>query len=955
MQKCDLNRAEDFLNSDHYRLEDEDLVAHLDHCETCRRYLESKAGDRSLWSSAADMLRPDEFDQAGADAFSIATVIGTNGRHPVAIQDVLDSLGPTDDPHKLGRLGHYEITGVVGIGGMGVVLKAVDPSLERVVAVKVMSPSLANNEKARRRFSREAKAAAAVLHPNVVPIHGVSSDGKMPFLVMPYIRGGSLQSRLEQQGPLQTEEVLRIGSQVAAGLAAAHEKGLVHRDIKPENILLEEGVERVTITDFGLARAVDDNTVTQKGAIAGTPMYMSPEQAQGDTIDQKSDLFSLGSVLYALCTGRPPFTSDTTFGVLRQIIDDEPPRLKDVNPNIPDWLSTIVERLMEKKSGNRFDTAAEVQAVFDACLSHIQQPEAIALPPLLMELPTQKRRFYVQGPPNTGIWIMSIMLLAVTAVLALQQFTGPDSDENLSAKPSSGATSESQQTPAERLQAIIDQWKRSPNETRDLEIQLRDLQEDLATGAPENTEASHKAAVEFTGLLWPHLMQPMPESLAEVMVDLTEPSSSVRISDAMAKSGQPTEPRGWDTQSAHAMALAWSGQFSKAFDENRVLNQKVEINVKKGRLTNPELSFLGRMRSQQSVWKQIQLQRAFLYAVAGDLKAAADSSRAAGEISDQAATKADVEEIKQMLGALGRVMESSAGKPNTDRQAIIGTWKVTYSEDSGRVAPQKSLKDVHMVFTEDQLVTEIAGNRNEAEYSLNPTASEIDFVTDGRKQLGIYDLQGDTLRLCFAEGTGERPTAFDSQPNSPNDVVLILKRVKSPEPSPNASVSHEGPLSPALAKTLLPVAASMSVADFRTLSRNPQPNAISDQTLTFILMTYDVRALNPGEKDDLIFAFSSVPKPSELVDAVFISGSKGYASFIQEEYITDCQCQPTPNESDRAIGTVSFKCDVYKGTVSYQAEKRNSKWIITEFHLPQRGITTRLTKDGTWKLTSPKK
>ena len=130
---------------------------------------------------------------------------------------------------------------------------------------------------------------------------------------MAYIRGGSLQKRLQCEGPLTTVEILRIGSQVAAGLAAAHEQGLVHRDIKPENILLEDGVERVTLTDFGLARAVDDASVTREGTIAGTPQYMSPEQARANRSTRQSDLFSLGSVLYALCTGRPPFRAETSY------------------------------------------------------------------------------------------------------------------------------------------------------------------------------------------------------------------------------------------------------------------------------------------------------------------------------------------------------------------------------------------------------------------------------------------------------------------------------------------------------------------------------------------------------------------------------------------------------------------------------------------------------------------
>src|SRR4030095_3413235 len=143
-------------------------------------------------------------------------------QRPLQIQDVLDSLGPTDDPQMLGRLGGYEISGVVGAGGMGVVLKAIDKSLDRTVAIKVLAPHLATGGAARKRFAREAKAAAAVLHPNVIAIHSVSNDEALPYLVMPYVRGTSLQKRLDREGPLSLQEILRIGSQIAAGLAAAH-------------------------------------------------------------------------------------------------------------------------------------------------------------------------------------------------------------------------------------------------------------------------------------------------------------------------------------------------------------------------------------------------------------------------------------------------------------------------------------------------------------------------------------------------------------------------------------------------------------------------------------------------------------------------------------------------------------------------------------------------------------
>ena len=197
----------------------------------------------------------------------------------------------------------------------------------------------------------------------MVAIHAVAEAGGLPYFVMPYVSGPSLEKRLRQTGPLAVVEVLRIGLQIAAGLAAAHAQGLVHRDIKPANILLDDGAERVTITDFGLARAVDDASLTHSGVIAGTPPYMSPEQAAGQTVDHRSDLFSLGSVLYAMCTGRPPFRAETTLAVLRRVEECRPRPIREVNPDIPAWLAGIVGKLHAKDPADRFQSAAEVAAL----------------------------------------------------------------------------------------------------------------------------------------------------------------------------------------------------------------------------------------------------------------------------------------------------------------------------------------------------------------------------------------------------------------------------------------------------------------------------------------------------------------------------------------------------------------------------------------------------------------
>jgi serine/threonine protein kinase len=292
----------------------------------------------------------------------------------------LDFLAPSRKPGSLGRLDHYEILEIVGHGGMGVVLKAFDDKLHRVAAIKVLAPHMAASGTARKRFVREAQAAAAVAHEHVVAIHAVEDVGPVPYLVMHYVAGISLEDRIKQGGPLELKEILRIGIQTAAGLAAAHAQGLVHRDVKPANILLENGVQRVKITDFGLARAVDDASLTQSGVIAGTPMYMSPEQARGEMVDHRSDLFSLGSVLYTLCTGHPPFRASNTMAVLRRVCEDTPRPVREINADIPDWLAAIIGRLHAKDPAQRFQSAAEVAELLSQHLAHMQQPQLAPLP-----------------------------------------------------------------------------------------------------------------------------------------------------------------------------------------------------------------------------------------------------------------------------------------------------------------------------------------------------------------------------------------------------------------------------------------------------------------------------------------------------------------------------------------------------------------------------------------------
>src|SRR5262245_20941682 len=289
----------------------------------------------------------------------------------------LSFVDPSSEPGSLGRLDHYEVLQVVGMGGTGVVLRARDTKLERIVAIKVLAPVLAISAPARQRFVREARAAAAISHDNVIAIHSVEDDTPQPYLIMQFIDGPTLQAKLERSGPLPAVEVLRIGLQIADGLAAAHRQGLIHRDIKPANIMLENGIERVKITDFGLAHAAGEDNLTPSGFIAGTPAYMSPEQANGKGVDQRSDLYSLGSVLYALCTGQPPFRGRETIEVLQAVREDTPRPAREVNRDVPAWLSELIARLHAKDPADRPTSAQEVADVLAERLMDLSEPHAL--------------------------------------------------------------------------------------------------------------------------------------------------------------------------------------------------------------------------------------------------------------------------------------------------------------------------------------------------------------------------------------------------------------------------------------------------------------------------------------------------------------------------------------------------------------------------------------------------
>ncbi len=407
-----------------------DLVLHIEDCEVCQSRLTQLADTTTIESEATRML---------------SGFVTAEGRPPhasaspeVSHEESLlpfdyDLLSPPTHPEMMGRIGRYEVERLVGTGGMGVVFKAFDTELNRPVAVKVLASHLARNGAARQRFSRESRAAATVAHENIVAIHNVESNCKHPYLVMQFVQGESLQARIDREGPLSPERILQIGVQVANGLAAAHQHGIIHRDIKPANILLEDGVDRLLITDFGLARMVDDASMTHTGIVAGTPNYMSPEQARGDEIDFRTDLFSLGSVLYFLATGHAPFRAENAMGVLHRICHTPHRPVWQTNPAIPDSICAILDRLLEKSSSKRFPNA---NSVVDA-MSRQLQSHSWRRPKLAARVKAWTRRHPII---LTGLALLPLLGAAVLIWSGTQ--AGPQRTE-----PSRPTTASSNATP----------------------------------------------------------------------------------------------------------------------------------------------------------------------------------------------------------------------------------------------------------------------------------------------------------------------------------------------------------------------------------------------------------------------------------------------------------------------------------------------------------------------------
>ena len=269
-------------------------------------------------------------------------------------------MEPVDTPRTYS--GRYELTHLIARGGMAQVYRAMDRQLERPVALKILFPELSIDRTFVERFRREAQAAANLSHPNIVPVFDWGEDDGSYFIVMEYVEGRPLSAVLRDPQPMPPREIATIGAGVAAALAFAHRHGVVHRDVKPGNVLITPEGD-VKVTDFGIARAMNtEESLTQTGAVMGTAAYFSPEQAEGKGVDSRSDIYSLGVVLYEMAVGRPPFTGDSPVAVASKHVRDMPVLPREANPSVPPALEAVVMKAMAKNPDDRYGSAEELRA-----------------------------------------------------------------------------------------------------------------------------------------------------------------------------------------------------------------------------------------------------------------------------------------------------------------------------------------------------------------------------------------------------------------------------------------------------------------------------------------------------------------------------------------------------------------------------------------------------------------
>ncbi len=449
----------------------DDLIEHLRH----KLVRDAMDGEPELAQLMAQIETPD-WRPGGAGRPE-----DTNGSWAEPLDVALEAkqiLAPPRDSDEIGRLGPYRVLKILGAGGMGIVFQAEDPQLHRLVALKVMKPSLANHPISRQRFLREARATAQVRNDHVVTVYQADEVGNAPYLAMEFLEGQTLDSYVKHAGSstdkiLPIIEIVRIGLEVAEGLAAAHTRGLIHRDIKPANIWLENERNRVKIVDFGLARAVvEDNQLTTAGSVLGTPAYMAPEQANAQPTDARCDLFSLGCVLYQLCTGRTPFRGETAIDTLLAVVSEQPRPIRELNPRIPQPLIDLVDSLLAKKPADRPESARVVVDVLQGMQRQMANT-AIADPTISLPAgsrPTAKPNRRPSWRPLVGA-LLAVVIAAIgigisvsskraeqsnpDSTAAAQAETAPTGVAQSTSRSSPTATAKNEQLPDEEFNQMV--------------------------------------------------------------------------------------------------------------------------------------------------------------------------------------------------------------------------------------------------------------------------------------------------------------------------------------------------------------------------------------------------------------------------------------------------------------------------------------------------------------------
>ena len=403
------------------REEEAKLSRHLDQCSLCQEKLEQFSQSELLENitnadcdvSAVNPLRT---LRPAVLELKLAEVRANRPETMLAFDSGYADLLPwlEEAEPNIGRIAEFELTRFVGRGGMGAVFEAHDTKLERAVAIKLMSPGLLADPNASERFLREARSAAKINHANVVTVHAVNQIRGLPYLVMELVRGKSLEQQLISVPRLPVIEVLKIARQTALGLAAAHKNGITHRDIKPSNLMLDKQSKRIRIADFGLASTISDTTLTRSGMLVGTPDFASPEQVNGQPVDARSDLFNLGCVLYLLCTGHPPFASDSLMETLDAVRSAEP-NLHALNErSVPRGLIEIILRLVKKDPADRFQSADEL------CVALKRVSDSEVRGPVAVSFAKEKPALPRKSKTNIGYRaIGAVFLTAVFATAAL--------------------------------------------------------------------------------------------------------------------------------------------------------------------------------------------------------------------------------------------------------------------------------------------------------------------------------------------------------------------------------------------------------------------------------------------------------------------------------------------------------------------------------------------------------